>query len=68
MPVARAGNHHSIAVNAAVIPRRLQRHRHLRPGRKRGAAAELYSVFGNDYRVGGQGQAALPRFNRDLLL
>ena len=55
MPVATAGNHHAITMDAATILRRLQRHRHFRPGRKGSRASEFYAVLGNDYGIGGQG-------------
>src|SRR5947199_186528 len=45
---AGAGDHHAIAVDAAIAPRRLQCHDHFRPGRKRRGAAKFYAVFGND--------------------
>ena len=66
--VAGAGNHHAVAIDAAVIGRRLQRYGHLRPRRKRSGAAELNAAFVDDDRAGGENQSSLACFDGDVLL
>ena len=67
MLVARARDHHTAAMQLRMIERRLKAQSHLRPGRKWNGAAELYPAFVEYYRVGREGKARLPRFNRDVM-
>ena len=52
MFVAGTRNDHAVAMDFAVVPRRLECQGHFRPGRKTGGAAKFYPVFVEDDRVG----------------
>ena len=52
MLVPGARNNDAVAIDFAIVPRRLKRQGHFRPGRKTGCAAKLYTVFVEDDRVG----------------
>ena len=68
MLVAGARNHDAVAINFAVVPGRLQRDGHFRPGGERRGAAELDSAFVDDDRAGREDQPRLSRFDGDMLL
>jgi len=65
--IARAGDHHSIAVKLPRPTRGLQGESHFRPRRKWRRAAELDAVLMENDRTRSKGQTRLPRLDRDMM-